>query len=407
MKNKLVCLLAAALVVLISSCKKSVEPRSAMVMDTVCSVNAFDDGTQKLYDSLFSRLYQIDADFSTGKADSQIALINKAAGDHPVAVSADVLYVIKVALAFAKKTDGAFDPAIGPLVDLWGINTDHAQVPEPSAIKALLPFVDWKLIQVTAGSSFAPATEIPEGVKNPAGSVFLPEKQMKLDLGGIVKGFAADELVFILKKNHVSRAILDLGGNIYMFGKKKDGEKWHVGIKDPENPAGPPAIILSLGNSTIVTSGVYERFFIQDNKRYHHMIDPKTGYPAESGLDSTTVISESSILADALSTSIFVLGAEKGLQLVEGLSSMAVPDSASETVSDGMGMWLYSGAEDDSLAKRFRTTASGLPYIHTMPDLRAGVAAVFITPDKNVIASKSLEGYLNSNNEKWGKPVFK
>lgn len=312
--------------IVFSSCRaQPAGQRSEFVLGTVCTVNAFGDGTNELYDELFARLHKIDEDFSVNRADSQITKINNAAGDHAVAVSSDVMYVIKTALHYAELTDGAFDPTVGPLVKLWGINTDHARVPSQTEINNALPLVNWRDVVVTPAASRTANAAASSYTSAEAGTVFLKRTGMSIDLGGIAKGYAADELVKILDAHKVKRAIIDLGGNIYVHGKKADGSLWKVGIKDPENPEeGKPALALSLSDSTVVTSGVYERFFIQNGKRYHHILDTKTGYPADTGLLSSTIICSSSITADALSTSVFVLGSEKGFELINKMNGVSV-----------------------------------------------------------------------------------
>lgn len=277
-------------------------PRTEQVLGTVCTINAYTDGTDALYAELFARLTQIDNEFSVNKEASELSKVNDAAGDHAVEVTDDVLFVLKTALRYAALSDGAFDPTIGPLVKLWGINTDHARVPSKQEIAMALPLVNWRNVAIDGST------------------VFLTQKGMALDLGGIAKGYAADEMVRILKVNNVHRAVIDLGGNIFVYGTKKDKSAWRVGIKDPDHDEGDPALVLSLDHDmTVVTSGVYERFFFQDGKRYHHILDTKTGYPAQSGLLSSTIVCGSSIQADALSTISFIWGPKKFNELLEKL----------------------------------------------------------------------------------------
>jgi len=328
-----------------------------MVMGTVCTINAYSDGTAQLYDDLFARLQKIENDFSVNISTSQVSAVNAAAGARAVSVSPDVLYVVRTALMYAKLTGGAFDPTVGPLVKIWGINTDHARVPSKDEITRALALINWRDVAVT---------ENPDG----SGTVMLRRPGMSLDLGGIVKGYAADELTAMLKARNVKRAVVDLGGNIYVYGTKKDGSPWKVGVKDPSAPDGDPALVLSLSNSTVVTSGVYERFFIQDGVRYHHILDTKTGYPARTGLLSSTIVCESSIAADALSTSVFVLGETNGMALLK-------------QIEDGR----VQGAEFTQI-----------------PGLHARVSAVFISENGSVSASKSLEGILTVKN---GTPEFR
>lgn len=326
-----------------TSCERTADPRTEALMGTVCTVNAYDDGTKSLYDELFARLHEIDETFSVTIDSSEISAINKAAGERSVSVSSDTAYVVRSALAFAELTGGAFDPTVGPLVKIWGINTDHARVPEKSEIDAVLPLINWRDVSVADDNT-----------------VMLKRRGMALDLGGIVKGYAADELTKILKARKVRRAIVDLGGNIFVYGKKKDGSPWRVGIKDPNDPEGVPAIVLNVANSTIVTSGVYERFFTENGVRYHHILDAKTGYPAVSGLLSSTIVCESSMAADALSTSVFVLGKEGGMELLHRIQSSA-----------------------------------GTPLAE-IPGLHAQVLGIFIEEDGSVSASKALEGSLEA-----------
>lgn len=288
-----------AFVFLFFSCSGKIEPRTQTAMDTLCTVNAFEDGTKKLYDEIFERLAQIEKEFSATLPDSEISQINSMAGISAVQTNEEVLNVLDFALKTAWISDGAFTPAAGPLVDLWGINTDHQRIPSQAEINKALELVDFGCVGLSRDS------------------VFLRKAGMKVNLGGIVKGFAADEVCKILKKHNVKKAVVDLGGNIYVYGKKSDGSKWTVGIKNPDSPSSAPLLRLCINENSVVTSGSYERFFEADGKKYHHIFNPATGFPADSGIVSATVISPSSIAADALSTATFVLGVEKSFKLLD------------------------------------------------------------------------------------------
>ena len=339
-QNSIFALLIIIFSICFASCERTADPRTEALMGTVCTVNAYEDGTKSLYDELFARLHEIDETFSVTIDSSEISAINKAAGERSVSVSSDTAYVVRSALAFAELTGGAFDPTVGPLVKIWGINTDHARVPAQSEIDAVLPLINWRDVSVADDNT-----------------VMLKRRGMALDLGGIVKGYAADELTKILKARKVRRAIVDLGGNIFVYGKKKDGSPWRVGIKDPKDPEGVPAIVLNVANSTIVTSGVYERFFTENGVRYHHILDVKTGYPAASGLLSSTIVCESSMAADALSTSVFVLGKKSGMELLRRMQA---------------------------------------PELSEIPGLHAQALGIFIEEDGSISASKELEGSLDA-----------
>lgn len=234
-------------------------------------------------------------------------------------LSPETFSLLEDALAMADRTDGAFDPAIGGLTALWNIGTDQARVPSREEIAAV--DTDWHHIVLDRTTR----------------RVTLPEN-LCLDLGAIGKGYTADSLKTLLAEEGVTNAMLNLGGNVYAVGWKAKDTPWKVGLRDPNREEGVPFLILSVHDVSIVTSGPYERFFEQDGKRYHHILDRTTGYPAESGLASVSIIGPSSTLCDALSTSVFVLGKERGLALVasyEGYHAVLMETDGDLVFSDG------------------------------------------------------------------------
>ncbi len=294
-------LLSSALLFFWGCKKEAMPPQSQLHLGTVCTINLFDQGSTELYGQMFQKLKGIEQAFSVNLPDSAVSQINQSAGIAPVVVPQEVIYVLQEALRIAERTSGAFDPTIGPLVDLWDIGGDNSQVPSQQAIDHARSLVDWRLVEIDSQR----------------GTVYLPKQGMALDLGGIAKGYAADELVAIAQEAGIQQALFDLGGNIYAFGTKPDGTPWRVGVKDPAQPGGSPALALAVQDRSVVTSGMYERFFEQEGIRYHHILNPATGYPVWNDIQSVTIVSKSSLLADALSTSVFVLGREKGLALLE------------------------------------------------------------------------------------------
>ncbi len=300
MKHNFLISCCALCSILFLSCTKE-QPRTQAVMDTVCSVNLFNDGTKQLYDKIFFRLNEIEQTFSVTVPYSEISKINSMAGISSVEVNDDVIKVLTIALQIAKISNEAFNPIAGSLIDLWGINTDHAKVPQETEIQQALELTDLTNIEISANK------------------VYLKKSGTKINLGAIVKGFAADEICTILKEHNVKKAVIDLGGNIYVYGKKSKNEKWIIGIKNPNFPQGQPLLKLLTTETSIVTSGIYERYFESNGKKYHHIFDLKTGFPSENGVLSATVISSSSLLADALSTTVFVLGSKKSFQLLPSL----------------------------------------------------------------------------------------
>jgi thiamine biosynthesis lipoprotein len=276
------------------------------MMGTYIEATAYGRHATAALDQVFSRLKQIEQQMTINQPNSQITAVNAAAGQRPVQVSDDTFLVVQRALEYAHITGGKFDPTVQPIVSLWKIGTPEARVPAPSEISAKLPLVVYQAVQLDEQQH----------------TVFLPQAGMGLDLGGIAKGYAADQAVEILRASGVKNALLSLGGNVYALGTNPDGKPWRIGIQDPENARNTYLAIIETSNETLVTSGAYERYLDVDGQRYHHIIDPGTGYPAETDVLSSTIVTTNSMDADALSTSVLILGREKGLELIEQLTGI-------------------------------------------------------------------------------------
>lgn len=298
---KIVCkTLIAAAVLLFSGCERKIPPQSEFVLGTVCSINLYEAGSAELYGTLFARLRQLNDTFNNYSDSSEITRVNQNAAVAPVEVSQDFFIVLKTALDFARLTGGAFDPTVGPLIKLWGFGKEP-RVPSQEEIEDAQKLVGWQCV-ILEGFTDQEAAAGP--------TVRFTKSGVRLDLGAIAKGYAADCLVDILREQGVKRASISLGGNVYVYGKKRDGSLWSVAIRNPEKPS-QNSFMLKTQDATVVTSGAYERFFEQDGKIYGHIFDPATGFPADSGLASVTIVSKTSMIADALSTSLFVLGMKK------------------------------------------------------------------------------------------------
>jgi thiamine biosynthesis lipoprotein len=313
-----------ALVLIFVSCAPS-SSRTEYVLGTFCSVKLFDRSKDSVYNDIFARARETDNLMSVNIPSSDISRVNAAAGTAPVIVNKDTFKVIKRAVFFAEISGGAFDPSVGSLVSLWGIGGDNERVPSPEEIDNTLPLINWRHIELDEGTH----------------SVFLKHKGMKLDLGAIAKGYAADEAAAIIKNAGIKRAIIDFGGNIVTLGEKKDKSLWKVGIQNPNKNRGIYFGVLQLetsGKQTVVTSGAYERFFEIDGTRYHHILSTVTGYPVKNGLLSVTVIASDSTDADALSTSLFALGFEEGIKLLDSF-----PGTEAIFVFEGNGVRVTPG----------------------------------------------------------------
>jgi len=319
------------------SCAQNESYRIDFAMGTVCSVSLFEYGHDSVYNDVFSRIHQIENLMSLNIPSSDVSRINAASGIEAVIVHEDTFKVIERAIYFAQLSNGAFDPTVGPLVSLWGIGSENQRIPTHEEIEKVLPLVNWRNVDLNAQIK----------------SVFLTQRGMALDLGAIAKGYAADEAARIIKDAGIKRALIDLGGNIIVIGQKKDKRKWRVGIQNPSEIRGSIAGVLQVYESTVVTSGVYERFFDENGKRYHHIFDPSLGYPVDNGLLSATVITNISMDADALSTVIFVLGYEEGIAIIN-----ALPETEAVFVFDDKSVIKTSGVDFTVTDKIFHMEAT-------------------------------------------------
>lgn len=272
-------------------------------LGTTTTITIYDNPTARAFSRAFRRVGEIHNRMSLQLETSELSRLTQRAGIEPVIVSPDTLYVVQTALEIAEASDGAFNPAIGPLVALWDITGDF-YLPSPEEVAELLPLTDFRLIEVNERAS----------------TVYLPLPGMRIDLGAIAKGYAADEAARILREEGVQSAILDFGGNIYVVGSRPDGEPWRIGVQDPFLGRGNYLGVYRGSDQAVVTSGTYERFVISDGVKYHHILDPDTGFPADSGVEGVTILAEeSSTLADAYSTAAFVLGLEKGMAFIQSI----------------------------------------------------------------------------------------
>ncbi len=277
------------------------------LLGTIVNITLYDNAEQEIFDEIFSAIEKIEKEMTINNAlDSEVIEINQQAGVDYVQVSEQTFEVIKTGLAYSKLGNGNFDITVGPLVKLWEIGFEDAHVPSEEEIKESLEHIDYHKVLLDEENH----------------AVKLEDAGMQLDLGGIAKGYAADVAASIIKEHGNQAAIINLGGNVYAYGEKANGDSFKIGVQNPFSPRGAYLGILSVKDQTVVTSGTYERFFEQDGTVYHHILDPKTGYPVENNLESVTIVTESSMSADALSTMTFVLGLEKGLNLVESLDDV-------------------------------------------------------------------------------------
>lgn len=275
------------------SAESSPEPVQGtfFAMDTVMDFTIY--GESGLIDQSESLIASLESLVSVTDADSELYAINQT-GSGTLTGKASSL--MEQALEICRRTDGALDLSIYPIVRAWGFTTGSYQVPDEAEIQALLPLVDYRKIQYDAAT----------------GTVTLPEG-MEIDLGSVAKGYAGQLAAQMLREHGVQSALLNLGGNVQTVGAKPDGSPWQIGIKDPQGE--DAMMVLSVEDQAVVTSGGYERYFEQDGQTYWHIMDPSTGHPADSGLISVTIVGDEGVVCDGLSTALFVMGLEKAADL--------------------------------------------------------------------------------------------
>jgi thiamine biosynthesis lipoprotein len=292
--------LAAAL-----SCNKgrlSTYKKTKPLMDTLVTITVVagsGEEADRAIEQAFSVIERFSDKINFFSDKSELAAINRNAGIAPVKVSRETVGVIERAIYISQKSGGAFDPTIGPEMRMWDFFKKVK--PTDASIKKKLFLVNYRDVILDRDSS----------------TIFLRRTGMLMDLGGIAKGYAADLALANLRQSGIGAGIVAAAGDIRAFGLKPDGSLWNVGIKNPRQQSEADELIAKarLTNKAISTSGDYERYFIEDGKRYHHILDPKTGFPADQ-CRSVTVISDSGIYADGFSTAVFVSGPEKGMELV-------------------------------------------------------------------------------------------
>jgi thiamine biosynthesis lipoprotein len=324
---------------LFSGCSNAPMSESDFVLGTVCTVDLYGQGSRARYRAVFARLKELEDILSANREGTDLDRVNRSAGIEGAAVKPELIELLTRALYYAEMSGGAFDPTVGPLVKLWGIGTDAPRIPSDEETGEALTLVDYRDIEIETGKpGKTDQTDQAGKTAGTGGIVFLKRRGMALDLGAIAKGYAADEVVRLLSKEGIKAGLIDLGGNIFAYGERRKGQPWRIGIQDPREHRGAYLGVLELSNKSVVTSGVYERYFEEGGRRYHHILSTSTGRPAETGLLSVTVAAGSSTDADALSTAAFALGWEKGRRLIE-----AVPEAGGIFVFEDLSVRITRG----------------------------------------------------------------
>ena len=310
-------------IAMLTACQNSDENKKVskdiFAMDTYMTVTAYGKNAENGVNKAVDEINRLETVLSAEKQESDIYKLNETGSG---TLSTDTKNIVSKALEINKTTNGAFDISIYPLMVKWGFTTQKYNVPSKNEISKLLKDVDSSKIIFDEKS----------------GNIKLKEN-MKIDLGGIAKGYTSNRVMQIFKEHGVKSGLVSLGGNVQALGTKTDGTAWQIAIENPDKSSDYIGVV-SVKDKAVITSGGYERYFEKNGKTYHHILDPETGYPAESGLKSVTIVSDDGTLADALSTSLFVMGKEKALDYwrehKNEFDTVLVEDNGDITITGGL-----------------------------------------------------------------------
>jgi len=283
--------------------KKEPLSRTGFHFDTIITITLYDSKDDKILNTCFDYCKEFENLVSRTVKSSDISMVNHANGQ-PVEVSDTTIELLKKGIKFGELTDGAFDITIAPLSELWDFKNNPGNIPSESEIIEALSHVNYKNIVIEGNT------------------VTLTDPEAAIDLGGIAKGYMADQLKEYLLNEGVTSAIINLGGNVLTIGAKPNGTSFNIGIQKPFDEQNETITSVQVKDSSVVTSGSYERYFKVDATIYHHILNTETGYPCSNGLLGVTILSEESIDGDALSTTCFALGLEEGQELIASLEGI-------------------------------------------------------------------------------------
>ena len=293
-------IMAALLITVGCSVQSKPHKESRFLMDTLIEITAYGPEAPTAIQDAFAQFERLHAMANVYDPSSQVAKVNEAAGVQPVTVDSDLIVMVERSRELSDMLGGTFDISVGPLTELWGVGKKGDYVPTDNELAPLLPLVDYHRIQVDKQS----------------GTLYLPMAGMRLDMGGIAKGYATDKAIERLKAKGIKSALVNAGGNVRVIGTRNDGKAWRIGIQHPRDEDRLAAKLALTAWDTMETSGDYQRYFIKDAVRYAHIIDPRTGRQP-GGVASVTVMLNKSADGDIFSTALFILGPEKGMAALE------------------------------------------------------------------------------------------
>lgn len=310
--------------------KKDCIRSTSFKLNTVVTITIYDSDDESLLAECMNLCDKYEKIFSRTNADSELYKLNHrelepvAGTEKTYEISEELAELLSIGLSYSQKSDGAFDIAIAPLTELWDFTSETPEVPDDSEIKNALSKCGW------------------EGVTIESQEITLESSDTEFDLGGIAKGYIADRLKEYLISRDIKSATINLGGNVLCIGSKPDGTPFSIGVQKPFADRNETAAAMEITGKSVVSSGIYERFFEEDGRLYHHILNPATGYPYENDLIAVTIISDKSVDGDALSTTCFALGYEKGMDYAQ-----SIPDVQAIFITDDYELHYTDSFEKD------------------------------------------------------------
>ncbi|MBS4462598.1 FAD:protein FMN transferase [Aerococcaceae bacterium zg-B36] len=305
--------------------------RSESLLHTAIQIQIYHENQEAVMDKAIDYIKRMEKLMTTNLEGSDVYRINQAAGKEAVKVAPETFEVIKKALEMSELSGGKFDITIGAVSNLWRIGSEDARVPEQSEIDAGLQKIDYKKVTLDEKNQ----------------TVKLEEEGMTIELGGISKGYIGSGIVKYFAEAGITTAIVNLGGNVVVMGTSPaNDEGWNVGVQDPDEVRGAVVGSRRIKDYAIITSGIYERFLEKDGVKYHHILDPKTGYPLENDISGVTVFAPTSVDGDALSTTLFLFGIKEGIEFVEKLDGVEAV-----FIDKNHGVHITSGLKDSFVMK--------------------------------------------------------
>jgi len=317
--KRIALIVLAACVCFLAGCGQKAENSETFAMDTIIKQTVYGDASGSVVEINNASINMIEEKMSKTIPGSDVYTLNHAGG-HETQVSEATYEVIEACVEAARATDGAYDPTAGGLVSLWGFGSGYEAVPGERMLESTLKLSGYE--NVTLGDNYTVSIN-----------------NAQIDLGGAAKGYALDVLKDNMEEAGVESALITVGGSVYAVGKKSDGQKWIIGVRNPFGDESQLVCSITLDGECVSTSGAYERGFTENGKYYHHILDMETGYPVENGLVSVSVVDENGLKTDIYSTALFAMGLEKGLEFANGngLAAMFINEDGEIYLTDGFG----------------------------------------------------------------------